>query len=323
MKSIEKDYIQEVQPQLIGNKLLSEFRDCSEPIFFPDECKEIVDSIKENFSSSMIGDVICIDSNVRVHDIVQEYGFIGMYYPHWFIRAQTETAYHKIKKLPLKRHFSFLNGNPWPGRVKLLSRLYEENLLDSCYWTLNNAPQEDILAKLNINEDFLKLVPKSWDGRKFQQKSIRGFGDGDYPSIYDFNRKDIPIFKRCAVNIVVETDFTSEEKNDVFLTGKIAKTIAMKMPWILLCNNEGGSNRIMESLGFKTFHESWPEQYNKYSTPEEQIESVIETMRFILLMDKEEIVEKTKKVCDYNYKVLMSMKNDVLSNKDLIGFKDV
>jgi len=40
-------------------------------------------------------------------------------------------------------------------------------------------------------------------------------------------------------------------------------------------------------------------------------------------MDKEEIVEKTKKVCDYNYKVLMSMKNDVLSNKDLIGFKDV
>jgi len=317
-------YIKRIQPKLVANNLLSEPRDIREPIFFKDECEQVKKLVKEEFGAPMLenfGDVICIDSNYRVHDIVHEYGMIGYYYPYWFIEAQKQEMYHNVPKLPIEKHFSFLNGNPWPGRLRLLSRLYEENLLDDCFWTLNNIPQKDMLSKVEVSDEFLKLIPKSWTGNKFQNKSIVGFGDEGYKSIWDFNGRDIPLFRKSAVNVVIETDFYSNEKKDVFLTGKIAKTIAMKMPWILLCTNKGSSITIMESLGFKSFHDVWPELYGKCKTPETQIESVIETMRFILLLDKEEIIQETKEICNYNYEVLMNMKDDVLSVKDIVGYK--
>ena len=117
---------------------------------------------------------------------------------------------------------------------------------------------------------------------------------------------------KSVVNIIVETDFYSPEEDDIFLTGKLSKTIAMKMPFLLLCSNSGNTYSILNSLGFESFGNVWPEDYMRCTTPETQIESMIETMRCILLMGKQELIEKTTEVCNHNYEVLMNMKKDLI-----------
>tara|TARA_A100001201_G_C4070425_1_gene195637 strand:+ start:47 stop:970 length:924 start_codon:yes stop_codon:yes gene_type:complete len=299
-------------PYVIANNLLSEHRNMEEPIFFKGECEEVKQKLKENKMLNKAGSIICIDGNKNIHEIVSKYGWFGFYYPYWLLRAQKEKKYHLKTKLSLEKHFTCLNGNPWPGRIRLLSRLYEENLLDDCFWTLNNFPQVDVLDQIEFNDDFLKLLPKSWDGREFKNESIKGFGDGGYTSIPDFNGRDISLFRKSVVNIIVETDFYSPEEDDIFLTGKLSKTIAMKMPFLLLCSNSGNTYSILNSLGFESFGNVWPENYMRCTTPETQIESMIETMRCILLMDKQELIESTKDVCNHNYEVLMNMKKDLI-----------
>ena len=121
----------------------------------------------------------------------------------------------------------------------------------------------------------------------------------------DEGHKSRPYYQNSLVSIVTETNFRDAE---VTLTEKSFKPFKEKHPFILVAGP--GAIKFLHSLGFKTFSEFWPEDYDQNGAPEDRIKRIIEVVKVIANWTPEEILDfrrRVKPILEHNFNLIKNM----------------
>jgi hypothetical protein len=118
------------------------------------------------------------------------------------------------------------------------------------------------------------------------------------------------IYLDSYIHIVTETNF----KNDIFPTEKIINPMVVLQPFILV--GAPGYLKYIKSLGFKTFNEFWPEEYeNGDTSPEERMRRIREVFKTVAAWDQNQILDfkrRVKPILEHNFNLIKTLGVDML-----------
>ena len=83
-------------------------------------------------------------------------------------------------------------------------------------------------------------------------------------------------FDQCCISIVAETLAEPPVDRVPFVTEKTWKPVAMQHPFVVL--GEPGTLQHLHSLGFETFENLWPEDYDTTQSTKRRIDQVVENV---------------------------------------------
>ena len=83
-------------------------------------------------------------------------------------------------------------------------------------------------------------------------------------------------FDQCCVSIVAETYAEPPVDRVPFVTEKTWKPVAMHHPFVVL--GEPGTLQHLHSLGFETFENLWPEEYDTTQSTDQRIDQIVENI---------------------------------------------
>ena len=165
---------------------------------------------------------------------------------------------------------------PWdrPNPVTNYKRLVRKNNFDKKFLMLMNnvAPFRDqIYTKFNDMLD---------DGYySYYQRGIRIFGDKELAVELPHSSWDryvnVKWYNQTHFSVVVETDMISD--NNIFLTEKTMKPLALRHPFITLGNT--GSLGLLKSAGFETFENIFDEAYDSMPDYLDRIDHVYKQVK--------------------------------------------
>jgi hypothetical protein len=127
----------------------------------------------------------------------------------------------------------------------------------------------------------------------------------------DEGHKSRPFYQNSLVSIVTETNFSELE---VALTEKSFKPFKEKHPFVLVAG--AGALEYLQSLGFKTFNEFWPEVYDHGNTsPTERMNHLREVFKIIASWDHEQILDfkrRVKPILEHNFNLIKTLDVNML-----------
>jgi hypothetical protein len=127
----------------------------------------------------------------------------------------------------------------------------------------------------------------------------------------DEGHKSRPFYQNSLVSIVTETNFSELE---VALTEKSFKPFKEKHPFILVAG--AGALEYLQSLGFKTFNEFWPEIYDHGNTsPTDRMNHLREVFKIIASWDHEQILDfkrRVKPILEHNFNLIKTLDVNML-----------
>ena len=178
-----------------------------------------------------------------------------VYLDYFLWRVYNEVEINKTNDVnpqwnPAANKFLFLTGKPdKPNRVRLLWKLYQNNLLDRAIWSLfinsyNTQAAHKQVPELDDNEfdQFVNQFNSNPDQIEVIQKPHM---DLHYPGLpYDYT-----LFQRTKFRLIAETDMRYTVP---WITEKTWLTILNKHPFILA--GDVGVCKKLQEMGFKTFN---------------------------------------------------------------------
>lgn len=129
--------------------------------------------------------------------------------------------------------------------------------------------------------------------------------DGETNIVYMCEDRDAatrPYYQNSLVSIVTETNFNLPE---VTLTEKSFKPIKEKHPFIIV--GVPGVLEAMHNLGYQTFNEFWPEDYDNIQNPKDRMDRILSICHLISNWTVEQQIEfkrKVKPILEHNWQLL-------------------
>ena len=289
------------------------------------DCKELgLYSLIERCAAKFKYDIsnITIDTcNVlEHHDTIQIKSRLSV----WLLQRELNKQYnHNVVKNPSLKHFGRLVGRSSANRL-FLSEYLDTNHKDKTVSTFHykhgdnyhkdDIGLEELVTRYNIRDvspyaKFLSTCPRTDTDFNFD-KSL----DIDFSTQLHNIEKDsfIDLYRKFAIEIVSETYITG---NTFFVTEKIWRPILLKTPFIV--HGPAGFLKNLRNLGFKTFSDFWDEGYDD-DPPEHAMLEIVKVIDTIAKEPVDELVWMLKNmqdILDYNYNVLMEIKNVPFSFK--------
>lgn len=207
--------------------------------------------------------------------------------------------------------FLMWNRRYRPHRLEMVTHLENLELIDKSYVSftkvngehptqtyMGDAEYMRIAERYNIPQDvierFNNKLPLILDGEDQIQQMCSDEGN--------LSR---PYYQNSLVSIVTETNFSDME---VTLTEKSFKPFKEKHPFVLVAG--AGAIKFLHSLGFKTFHEFWPEDYDQAGGPEDRIKRIVEVIKVIASWTPEQIIDfrrRVKPILEHNFNVIKNL----------------
>jgi len=185
-----------------------------------------------------------------------------------------------------KYNFTYLCGFPREDKLNMLSRLFEENLLQDSLWSCGTPKDQH---DLNLPE-----LPEIIDYDKSIKKISKCWSEIDQ----DF-------YKNSRFSLVQETEMTTRSNR---YTEKTYKCFWMKHPFILAGNYQ--TLKLLQQDGFKTFRPYIDESYDDIEDRDERIKEIIKQLKILNNKKEDEwqlFVENINPILNYNYKHTQNM----------------
>ena len=187
-----------------------------------------------------------------------------------------------------KYNFTYLCGFPREDKLNMLSRLFEENLLQDSLWSCGTPKDQH---DLNLPE-----LPEIIDYDKSIKKISKCWSEIDQ----DF-------YKNSRFSLVQETEMTTRSNR---YTEKTYKCFWMKHPFILAGNYQ--TLKLLQQDGFKTFHPHIDESYDNIKDRDQRISEIIKQVKILCNKSDQEWKEfmcNINETLEHNYKHAASRKN--------------
>lgn len=203
------------------------------------------------------------------------------------------------------KHFGLFISRGDPARLVLSSHLFNQHkskTIQTYHYTPHNDQHRLHLAinELVATTPSVNLAPII----NFIKNCPMKIDQVTYPIIQGQHLNIFDKYSSLFVEVVCETYYTG---NTFFPTEKIWRPIALNTPFIIqgprhfLCN--------LKVLGFKTFNQWWPEEYNEDSPDVqlEQIQSIIDWIASKPLHELAVMYEEMKPILAHNRKRLATL----------------
>ncbi len=253
-----------------------------------------VQNLKQNLSDKSIND-ISIVSNML-----------------WLLWTLEKSKSVKTPNIPNpSKKFSIFSRRYVEWRKLIYLDLLSKDLLDVTHFTFSNLHPDlpDQIARpdkmiQDLPDHLLPYIDKINEWLTNVPYSVN-YDDPVSADVYE-------LIKDSHINIVLETHI-HKENNNIILTEKTYKPIVMKRPFIIY----GPPNviRTLREQGFKTFRGIINENYDLIQDHNQRRLAIVqEVERLNNLSDVEfsETMNECKKICDYNYDLVMKYKNKKL-----------
>ena len=225
-----------------------------------------------------------------------------LYSPKQLLYAQ---ALRDIERTIPSKHFGAFFGNIGSGiRLKLLEKMYSNDLLKHSMWTAYNIEYDANISsefkrflelqtpRVYVNDTCFNVNPSELKEFSYSQQT---------KYILDTNEYDGFLFQNSVVNILIDT--CAVNRTARYTTLKVFKPIKFKKPFISTFGKD--SLKFLKQLGFKTFDSLWKETYDEYPAGEAQFNCMINVMNEIVNTKTiEQVVSDTNQICEYNYNLL-------------------
>lgn len=215
------------------------------------------------------------------------------------------------------KRFSMLSRNYRDIRLKFYATLQQKELLNNCAYTFNNIDPyvrphkvfDKTYIKQKINE-FNITVDDQWiDNIPYAVGNIDNKIDR---ALYD-------IIDNSGIHIIIESHFDhfvnyygpSIQHHDYapsFITEKTYKPISRSKPFIFF--SAPYSLEALKNMGFKTFSPFINEDYDQIEDNEKRLEMVVQEIERICSLSEKDfvkLIEDTKDITDYNFKLLFGL----------------
>lgn len=237
-----------------------------------------------------------IDGNYKLSTIKKNY--VHYYTNHWVHHVSDHLKYFTQRLDPVHKVYINLNRVAREHRVKLMSKLIDNNIKDVGYNTWANT----------------------YNGYQMWEKIYPNITSVDYDilDVEDISAANptlqIPVefCKKSFLYIVTETHTNFET---IFLSEKTYKPMRVGMPFINLGNP--GTLELLKKLGFKTFSNWIDESYDLPLDLEIRIEIIVnELVKFSKMSNEQRLSFRNEmdEVIQHNYNHLQTCKR----NSDLI-----
>ena len=214
-----------------------------------------------------------------------------------------------------KKYFLSFNREPRNHRVMLLSRLFQDGLLNKGYiscpkldypmvkdkWWLGSGNSTSEQKKIYVSpiKNLIPQAPLIIDGADL--------------NINQFNTSPEWPYEESYFSIVTETHFWEET---VFMSEKIWKPMANYHPFILVGNC--GTLKELRKQGFKTFHPFIDESYDEIENPYMRLEAIVKELNRLCNYKVDEIKSwyaDLESILKHNKSVLL---NDTTTLMDFV-----
>lgn len=215
----------------------------------------------------------------------------------------TETVPEKL--------FLMWNRRYRPHRVEMALHLENLDLVDKSYISFSKENIERRTDSFLFEANYLNIALNYG----LSQEVIERFNnklplilDGEdeiQQMCSDEGHVSRPFYQNSLVSIVTETHFREAE---VTLTEKSFKPFKEKHPFVLIAGP--GALKFLHSLGFKTFSEFWPEDYDQSGGPEDRIKRIVEVIKVIASWTPEQIIDfkrRVKPILEHNFNVIKNL----------------
>ena len=236
---------------------------------------------------------------------------------------ECETLIHKEYE---KKFLSF-NGAYRIGRSLLVSLLAVAKLLDKGYVSYNSAVGDsangeaiyhDIINIFNFSEDLVSLLNQHYSLlRSIDNIYLDDISVGDRTEVFYNGIDTTKYYTDTYFSVITETSFpdyklgnVSETEVGRILSEKTFKAIGMKHPFIIVSNPH--VLELLQEIGYKTFHPLIDETYDKVTDPVIRMCMIVNETKKLCELEGDELTHfltEAKKICDYNYNVLLNKTN--------------
>lgn len=190
-----------------------------------------------------------------------------------------------------------------PHRAILMSKLWENNLLDRIDWSFYTYPDnKDYIHKTLLShyddltfEKFIKDCTRSLD---FTANTDDNFHSSGYP--FDPN-----LYRNTSFSIVTESDFNIYDYHQPEFTPKITektyRTVINRHPFI--CAWFPGMIKKLKSKGYRTFEEyTTNPNYNEIRNLDDRLNAMVTSIdTFHEQLNRPEVLEKVRADVEHNY----------------------
>lgn len=203
-----------------------------------------------------------------------------------------------------KKFILTLNRRPRPHRLYNFYKLFQLGILDDVKFTFHFYEESIVTEDDKIN--YLKHYLKEWGIDNIDTSILKYCNTPPLDDTYDIKRDNQYLAEAVKLNIESKDCFLEvvNEYNcsntKTFLTEKVARSIVMRKPFILL----GDRNSLSEikKMGFKTFDSFWDETYDSLPTAKERIDSAVSTIAELYKRDWQSGYDKElKDTIEYNW----------------------
>tara|TARA_R110000772_G_scaffold90861_3_gene187127 strand:+ start:6990 stop:8180 length:1191 start_codon:yes stop_codon:yes gene_type:complete len=214
--------------------------------------------------------------DVKMHD-----DWPALYFNEPFNRYLADEITHSFSKVPLvtsgfNRKFFWLNRRTRQHRIYALHQAAKLGMFENSYYTFHNFSESEFdnyyynneLYKFSLSDDEIDL-----SFLKYQ--TTENIIDSLYNKSTDIqSNPELTNLKnasdKCQLELVSEFNCSN---NKVFLTEKIARSIVLGNPFIIMGDKESLSE--LHRYGFKTFSKFWDESYDTFDNIKDRIDTAL------------------------------------------------
>ena len=240
-----------------------------------------------------------------------------LYTRNYMLSIDNDIGSYNVKVKPKK--FVCFNKIHRLHRAMLLSKMYENNLVDKGFYSFQGS-SDDWLSFYTSRND----IRENPDIEQMIQTLIAH--EDEFPLVLNITKdrtnpidltiEDIKYHADSYFSIVTETYFYHDYKkyhgmcwayyeDTLFISEKTYKAIAFKHPFIVLGFN--GTLSYLRKIGYKTFHPYIDESYDEVHDDEQRLRMIVaEIIRLCNQSDEEWIIwqNNIKEIVEHNYRVL-------------------
>lgn len=246
----------------------------------------------------------------HLHQEIVQLNVVDVFYIDYFLyRTYREVIEFKqcasaYRWAQLEKKFLFLTGvSTRLNRIRLLSKLVDQNLIDHCQWSLR-VPDNDSVTRARIHQcvpempmeqldQFLSTYQRSPDNIYANSQGHRNGGYGGLPY-------DVTLYTKTAFSLISESRFDYVARP--WITEKTWKPILNNHPFIMA----GDTNTLCElhRKGFVTFEQFLPvKNYDTINNSEERLDAIVTNVKFWVEHIAEQAIEINRCVV-HNRKLL-------------------
>ena len=203
-------------------------------------------------------------------------------------------------------------------RIALALGLEKEGLLDRSYISLGKNDPENIHFKFenvvnSSQKEFLGITDEHLNSLLGKLPLVIDGETNIHQMCGDHNGAARSFYQNSLVSLVTETNY---EASEVTLTEKSFKPLKEKHPFITV--GVKGTLKALKEIGYKTFDEFWPEDYDQIDDPNIRMRRTLEVLHDIGQWNEEHILDfkrRVKPILEHNFKMVKTKSSYIVAEK--------